>query len=122
VTQRSAVEIFYGQPEDISPEFAVAGNVFPNPVKQSASDAVTFPFALPPSARDYFVHIEVLDARGLLVKNVLNEKFSSGFHEAKWEGGDENNKRCTAGMYVYRVTISSEGKLKTTTGKLIITN
>jgi hypothetical protein len=123
VTQRSPIQIYYGrQPEDISPEVAVAGKVFPNPFNRSASDAIVFPFALPASAHEYFVQIEVLDARGMRVKNVLHEKLAPGFYEAKWEGTDENSKSCAAGIYVYRVTLSQPGNVKTITEKLIITN
>lgn len=123
VTQGSPIQIYYGrQPEDISPEVAVAGKVFPNPFNRTGTDAIVFPFALPASTHEYFVQIEVLDARGMLVKNVLNKKLAPGFYEAEWEGSDENGNSCTAGMYVYRVTLSQNGKLKTFTEKLIITN
>jgi flagellar hook assembly protein FlgD len=123
VTQRSAIQIFYGKrPGDISSEVAVAGKVFPNPFNRSSTDALVFPFALPPSGHDYSVQIEILDARGMRVKNVLNEKLSPGFYEVKWEGHDEEGKICASGMYVYRVTLSQHGMAKTITEKLIITN
>lgn len=123
VIKNSPIQIFYGhRPEDITPEVAVAGKVFPNPFNSTSTEPMIFPFAIPPSTHDYFVHIEILDARGIRIKNVLSEKLSHGFYEAKWEGKDEEGKVCAAGMYVYRVTLSQRDVLKTIAGKLMITN
>ncbi len=58
-------------------------------------------------SQDRQVLVEVFDAQGRRVRNLLNEQLTAGSHRLRWNGCDANGIELPAGLYLSRV--SSEG-------------
>jgi FlgD Ig-like domain len=72
----------------------------PNPFNPST----TIRFSL--SARERAT-VSVYDARGQLVRTLLDETRAAGDHDAHWDGRDANGKSVSSGVYFYRLTAGS---------------
>ncbi|MBL8025526.1 MAG: T9SS type A sorting domain-containing protein [Fibrobacteres bacterium] len=64
------------------------------------SGSTTIGISLPGHANLDFT---IYDAKGRLVKRVVNGHFGPGLHHFKWNGKDGNDRTLSAGLYVYRV-------------------
>lgn len=76
--------------------FSLAANV-PNPV--TSSTEIGF---YAPSHGD--VRLDIFDANGKLVKTLLNEDVSTGYHTVSWDATDEKGLKVASGSYTYRLT------------------
>jgi flagellar hook assembly protein FlgD len=47
------------------------------------------------------VKIDVFDATGRTIRNLVNSTFESGNHSVSWDGKDENSHRVANGIYFY---------------------
>jgi hypothetical protein len=86
----------------IPDDFALEQN-YPNPFNPSTM----IQFALPKADR---VRIEIFDIRGALVKTLVDDKFSAGYHAAVWNGLNDAGYSVSAGTYLYRM-VSSNGTI-----------
>jgi len=68
----------------------------PNPVRQSAE----FRFGL---NREAYASLEIYNVLGQRVKVLLSGKLAAGDHSAKWNGCDDNGRKVSSGVYVYRL-------------------
>jgi Subtilase family/FlgD Ig-like domain len=68
----------------------------PNPFNPST--AVRFELA-----EDQNVRLEVFDTRGRLVRSLLDEQRSAGFHEVIWNGRDDQGRGAGSGIYFVRM-------------------
>jgi flagellar hook assembly protein FlgD len=50
------------------------------------------------------VQIAMYDMMGRKVRDVVNGRFEPGYHEAIWDGSDEQGGRASEGIYIYRLT------------------
>jgi hypothetical protein len=82
---------------------------YPNPFNPS----VNIPFGLPSAS---IVKIRIYNVNGELVKAVMNEPVSEGFHKAVWNGYDDNGIKVSSGIYFCRFETSGFNK----TRKLIL--
>jgi len=41
---------------------------------------------------------------GQLVKTIVNDYQSEGYHEATWDGRNESDASVTSGIYIYRMS------------------
>lgn len=73
----------------------------PNPFVQST----TINFSIPADGR---VTLEIFDAAGRLVKELVNERLPSGLHSFIWDGTDDTQRHVTSGIYFYRLKTSGE--------------
>lgn len=68
----------------------------PNPFNPST----TIGFLL---ARRGMATLRVFDARGRLVKSLVNAFLTAGEHTIAWDGTSETGERVASGLYVYRL-------------------
>ncbi len=70
---------------------------YPNPF----NPMTTISFNLPTSS---LVKMQIFDARGRLVRTLIDEPFSEGRHSVVWDGKDNREQTSAAGVYFYRLT------------------
>lgn len=49
------------------------------------------------------VSLKIYNAKGQLVKTLVNQKMTAGNHTIVWNGQDQNNNACASGVYFYRL-------------------
>ena len=84
-----------GQPGAQSYSFFLMPAI-PNPVKGSAE----FRFGL---AKDQKASLEIYNVLGQRVKALVNGQLAAGNHTVKWNGCDDNGRKVSSGVYVYRL-------------------
>lgn len=74
---------------------------YPNPFNPTTN----IEFQIPPGGRSAFgsVELKVYDINGRLVKTLLNEPLSAGFHSVVWNGKNDNGQRVASGLYFYQL-------------------
>ncbi|MCI0699086.1 putative Ig domain-containing protein [candidate division KSB1 bacterium] len=75
---------------------------YPNPLRLAgASTMGTIRFGLPTTAA---VRLTIFDLSGRLVRTlVAGQSLDAGYHEAQWDGADEQGRSAAAGIYIYRL-------------------
>jgi len=79
-----------------TPRMATALSCRPNPF----NPRTTLRFELPAAGP---ARLAIHDARGRLVRTLLNADLPAGSHEAVWDGRDETGRAMASGMYVARL-------------------
>jgi hypothetical protein len=74
---------------------AMYGN-YPNPFNPST----TFRYSLSEQGE---VSIRIYNMLGQVVKTVVNQVQTAGYHEVKWDGTNETGSKVSSGIYVYRM-------------------
>ncbi len=82
--------------DDQHPESSLVINSFPNPF--NGSTRIDFYLA-----SDELVRISVYDISGRLIENIVNEKYSSGYHDIRWQANV-----VSSGMYFLAIFTPSE--------------
>jgi hypothetical protein len=75
------------------------GQNFPNPFNPSTAiplDVTGFPA---------HVQLQVFNAGGQLVRQLLNGKLAPGLYEIAWDARDRNGRDVAAGVYFYRLQV-----------------
>ena len=80
----------------IIPAQAMLKQNYPNPFNPET----TIHFSIPV---DTNVELEIYNAKGQLVKTLINEKMLRGNHSVVWDGKDENYSTVSSGMYFYKL-------------------
>ena len=70
---------------------------YPNPFNPSTKISFTL-------ARDMQARLEIYNLRGQKVKILNDAELSKGKHTVEWNGRDENNRRVSSGIYLYRLS------------------
>ena len=70
---------------------------YPNPF----SPYTQIGFDLPSAGR---AEIRIYDAKGRLVRTLVDEKRPAGFNSVRWDGRDESGKAMASGVYFYTLT------------------
>ena len=70
---------------------------YPNPFNPSTKISFTL-------ARDMQARLEIYNLRGQKVKTLNDAELSKGKHTVEWDGRDENNRRVSSGIYLYRLS------------------
>ncbi len=47
------------------------------------------------------------DMMGRKIRELANGRFEPGYHEAVWDGSDDQGGRVSEGVYIYRLSSSS---------------
>ena len=81
-------------------ESATLTSIHPNPFNPEA----TVEYVLTTDAR---VRIDIFDARGALVRRLLDESMPSGSHSAVWNGVDDSGRPVGSGIYFVKMTAGS---------------
>ena len=71
-------------------------NNYPNPF----NPVTNISFSLPEEVR---VTIKIYNIRGELVKTIVDEIMTAGFHTIQWEGRNNNNRQVSSGIYFYNI-------------------
>jgi hypothetical protein len=72
------------------------GQSYPNP----ASGAMRIAYTLPKETR---VRLNVYNVAGQLVRSVKDGVEKPGAYQASWDGKDQNGRRVSSGVYLYRM-------------------
>ena len=91
------------------PEHFLLENNYPNPFNPSTNISYEIP-------RSSNVKLEIYNAAGKLVRNLINDYQTKGKHSVKWDGKNSTGKMLSSGIYLYRL---STGDL-TVTKKMIL--
>lgn len=93
----------------LPPVLVLRGN-HPNPF----NPLTTISFGIPREGR---VEITVYDTRGRLVRRLMDDDLTAGYHTVTWNGLDDGGSRVGSGTYLYRVVTA--GMIKA--GKMSLT-
>ncbi|MDP8201306.1 MAG: FlgD immunoglobulin-like domain containing protein, partial [Candidatus Tenebribacter burtonii] len=84
---------------------ALNGN-FPNPFNPET----TISFSV--SQTFLFVNMEIYNLKGQKIKTLLNEILPAGIHSVVWNGTDDNSKKISSGVYLYKMQVGNYSKTK----------
>jgi parallel beta-helix repeat protein len=76
----------------------------PNPF----NPMTTIRFAVGSGLGEVPVRLTVFDARGLVVRRLVNETRSAGSYEAVWDGRDDAGRRSGSGVYLYKLEVGGD--------------
>jgi flagellar hook assembly protein FlgD len=80
---------------DVPAATSLAQN-YPNPF----NPATTISYSL---AKDARVELKIFDARGALVRTLVDGSVAAGEQRVTWNGRDDNDRPMAAGVYLYRL-------------------
>ncbi len=83
-------------PSGVVPVRSVLGANYPNPFNPQT----LIPFSI---TRRGVVVLNVYDARGHLVRQLVNGEFAAGSHEVRWDGTDDRGRAMSSGTYFARL-------------------
>ncbi len=87
---------------------------FPNPFNPTTTISYNLSF-------DTKVELNIYNSNGQLIKNLVDEEQSAGYHQVIWNGIDNNGKKVSSGIYFSRfVEIAPDGGRYTSTKKMVI--
>ena len=69
---------------------------FPNPFNPTTN----IRFAIPENEHSVWVRLTIYDLKGRKVKELLNQKLSSGIYSIRWNATDERRNKVVSGMYI----------------------
>jgi hypothetical protein len=93
---------------DVVPRQLTLGQNYPNPFNMKT----VISFGLPTNSQ---VTLEVFDILGRKVRELLNERLESGYHQVIWDGRNENGEVVTSGVYFYRLSYGDIQEIKSMT-------
>ncbi|MDO9391893.1 MAG: Ig-like domain-containing protein [bacterium] len=93
-----------GQPGTISYSFYLMPTS-PNPVRNSAE----FRFGLAKGAQ---ASLGIYNVLGQRVKTLVSGNLPAGNHTVKWNGCDDNGRKVSSGIYVYRLTAGDNNSIR----------
>jgi len=99
-----------GDVVNVIPAHSYLGSNYPNPFNPST----TIQFGIKEAG---YVKLKVFNARGQLIRTLVNDSKAAGTYQATWNGLDENNRPVASGVYIFRM--ETKGKVQTTKGILI---
>jgi hypothetical protein len=80
----------------IPEEYALKAN-YPNPFNPTT----TIVYGLPEAG---MVSLKIYDLTGKLIRTLVNEALSAGYHRAVWDGKDASGAHAATGVYFYRIS------------------
>jgi len=86
-------------PPDLPTTFALNQN-YPNPFNPSTNIGMELP-------RDCEIKLSIYDARGRLIRRLINQKLGvAGHYEVVWDGKNDRGVPVSSGIYLYRLAIA----------------
>jgi len=82
-----------------APLVTVLEGNYPNPF----SNETTFRFTTKEQGK---ISISIYNAKGQLVKTLVNGNYKAGHHSLTWNGKDDHGNRLSSGLYIYRMQAS----------------
>lgn len=90
----------FPQPTQLPKTFALVGN-YPNPFNPETE----IKFFL---ERNREVELKVYNMLGQLVKTLVKDELTAGFHSLKWDGTNRDNLHVPSGIYIYSLEVKKE--------------
>ena len=88
---------------DQFPRAVMLGKSFPNPFSTKAA----IPYAVPgPGVQP--VRLKVYDARGALVRTLVESEVPAGVHRVFWDGKDDRERTVASGVYFLKLDVRGE--------------
>ncbi len=87
--------------DGISPAINSISQNFPNPF----NPVTTINYSV---KEESAVNIGIYNVKGQLVKILVNDTKSAGYHNIIWNGKDENSVKSVSGVYFYKVKIGND--------------
>ncbi|MFC1573278.1 right-handed parallel beta-helix repeat-containing protein [Candidatus Eisenbacteria bacterium] len=87
-------------------------DIAPNPFESST----TMSFSIPSQLAASPIHLDIYDATGRLIRNLVNATLPAGSHDISWNGTDQAGKAMKSGVYVYKLCVGS----KSEAGRLLL--
>lgn len=78
---------------------------YPNPFNRST----TIKYELPAPG---WIHIQILNVKGQLIRNLESRYRHSGVHRIVWNGENDNQQLVTTGLYFYKVKFNDSFQMK----------
>jgi len=91
--------------DDYMPETIELAQNYPNPF----NPITTIRYGL---SKNITVKISVFELSGKLIKTLVDEKKSAGWHEVKWDGTNQLGNSVGTGMYIYKIQAGNFQKVK----------
>ena len=85
-------------------EFGISQN-YPNPFNPSTT--INYQLAVSEN-----VTIKIFDITGKLVRTLLNQRNSVGYHSITWNGNNDDGKSVSSGTYLYQIRIANSVQTK----------
>ena len=107
-TSRTGVASQYitSAPNNEVPVFTTKlGNNYPNPFNPST----TVSFSVKESGN---AKLEIYNVKGQLIKTLLNDTVSQGYHAVTWNGTDDKGQNVSSGLYLYKLTAKNYKSMK----------
>lgn len=113
-------KVFYGNKnflkENIKPELVSFEKPFPNPFK----DHIKFPFAVSQADQKTHILLNIYDITGRIVATPVNDHYEPGIYEEEWDGNNQNGRKLTPGVYIYKMIITEDKIIKENKGRIIL--
>ncbi len=87
------------------PNGAISIEVLPNPASRTSSISFTLP-------THSLATLKIYDIRGRLVKKLLSEEVSPGYHSATWDTRDQSGTLVSPGIYYLELETATERIVK----------
>ena len=95
ITYLKTVEIEFT--DNLFPKNFTLNNAYPNPF----NPVTQIRYGLPEQSK---VIITLFDISGRKVKTLINTDQEAGWYDIQWNGNDEQNRKVSSGMYLYKMT------------------
>jgi hypothetical protein len=92
-----------GESDPAIPKDYAINDIYPNPFNSQMVINYAVPVESP-------IRLEVFDIGGRMVKTLLDERSSVGYHRIVWDGANDMGKKVSSGVYLIRL-ISNERRL-----------
>ena len=114
-TQDETKSITRANAEALLPKAFDLNQNFPNPFNPTT----TINFQIPGDIGVEKIHtvIKIFDILGRLVRTLVDENLSAGFHSRYWDGFNENGEKISSGVYFYSIRA---GEFRKTKGMLML--
>ncbi|MFA7057560.1 MAG: FlgD immunoglobulin-like domain containing protein [Candidatus Cloacimonadales bacterium] len=91
------IVVINGVPNENDTEAIIVGeSSYPNPFSTMSTIQIQ-------TKRSENIDVAVYNLKGQLIKTIANKEFSTGTHDFKWDGNDQNGNRCSSGVYFFRI-------------------
>ncbi len=81
------------------PTIAKLNDNYPNPF----NPRTTISFSIPEESK---VELSIYNIKGQIVRSLAKDNFDSGEHSVIWFGKDNNDKKCSSGIYFYQLKVN----------------
>ncbi len=78
---------------------------YPNPFNPETTISFT-------TSGDYSTTLQIFNIKGQIVKTLVDNKLTAGFHSFKWSGDNDKGEKVTSGIYFYKLESGDQHQIK----------